>query len=241
MVATRFLGRPVRRFVQIVPAIAAAAFVTGAVEGASILNIASDNANSAEGLGSFTGTIQYTTDSPFSTTGTLMISLTNTSDASNGGYITGFLFNIASQDNNASATLSNTPEPTHAFQNCSGNGLNGQPFGNPFDAGAALGGMYLGGGNPNGGIAVGATGTFYFTVSASDAGILTAESFVTGGGYAFDFIVRFRGFENGGSDKVPVNYTVVPLPAPVAMGLAGIAGVGLCSRSIRRRMTASKK
>jgi MYXO-CTERM domain-containing protein len=37
----------------------------------------------------------------------------------------------------------------------------------------------------------------------------------------YAFVVRFRGMENGGSDKVPANQ----LPAPGAAALLGLAGL----------------
>ena len=81
----------------------------------------------------------------------------------------------------------------------------------------SLSGTWLGGGAPQPGIAIGNTETFTFNVTATDAASLTEGSFLEGP-YAFDFVVRFRGLNNGGSDKVPT-----PTPGPVA--LAGIAGL----------------
>ena len=57
-------------------------------------------------------------------------------------------------------------------------------------------------------------------------------SFLEGGPYEFDFIVRFKGFLDGGSDKVPA--AVVPLPVPVAIGALGLLGVVLGRKRIRR-------
>jgi hypothetical protein len=60
-----------------------------------------------------------------------------------------------------------------------------------------------------------------FTVSAADAASLTAIDFINGP-YAYDFIVRFRGFNGGGSDKVPALVTVIPGPSAlcaIALGL----------------------
>ena len=60
---------------------------------------------------------------------------------------------------------------------------------------------------------------FTFTVAATDAASLTASSFLNGP-YQYDFIVRFRGFQPNGSDKVPA--MVVPGPTvltAMALGL----------------------
>ena len=78
--------------------LAAAALALGLT--ASVASAASTTFNITDGtphsgLGTYTGTIDY------DGAGLLSISLTNTSPAANGGYITGFLFNI---DGNASAS-----------------------------------------------------------------------------------------------------------------------------------------
>ena len=187
---------------------------------AGFISIQSDASNSTEQLGSFTGSIDYTYGSGVN--GTLIITLTNTSLAANAGLITGFVFNIDSEDPEASAVLQ---DATHPFLDTQGGSAS--PFGDDFDAGAALGGSFLGGGSPNAGIAVGETGTFTFLVTAPDALSLTADSFINGP-YAFDFIVRFRGFADGGSDKVPG----MIVPSPGALALLGFAA--FCGRRRRR-------
>ncbi len=156
---------------------------------------------STEQLGSFAGSLDYSPNGDG--TGTLVVSLTNTSPAGNGGFITGFLFNVDCDDPHIAITLE--PGSSHPFTFASGSG---EPFGSAFMAGAALGGSFLGGGNPNAGIAVGATGTFTFKVVTEQADDLGAADFVAGP-YEHNFVVRFRGFEDGGSDKVPA---ALPLP-----------------------------
>jgi MYXO-CTERM domain-containing protein len=181
---------------------------------ADLIGIQSNPAASTEGLGTFTGSIDYT-----AATSTLIISLTNTSPLANGGFITGFVFNIDSVDAGASATLQ--AGATHPFLNTGTESAS--PFGN-YEAGAALGGDWTGGGSPNSGIAVGGTGMFTFLVSASDSLSLTASDFITSQGPSqWDFVVRFRGFVDGGSDKVP---GVVPGPPALALLLLGLAGTG---------------
>lgn len=213
-----------------------AALVVGVMLGpglavqAGSIPIMSDGANSTEGLGSFTGSLAYEFD-PFADLGFLSVTLTNTSDPDNGGFITGFVFNIASADDDASATFTSG---SHPFENLTDGGLNAEPFGNPFDAGAALGGAFQGGGSPTQGIAVGDTGIFEFDVMAFDAADLTALSFLPGGPSEFNFIVRFRGFENGDSDKVPAS--VIPLPPALALGGLGLLGAMFGARRVRRSL-----
>jgi hypothetical protein len=109
------------------------------------------------------------------------------------------------------------PAPFQFVQNESGS-----PFGT-FDFGAALGGDFLGGGSPTDGIAVGDSRTFAFNVTGSDADAIGAGDFVSDG-----FLVRFRGFEDDGSDKVPGR--IVPTPAAVIAGLALLGLVGIQRR-----------
>lgn len=196
---------------------------------ADTVPISGDTANSTEGLGDFTGSITYTPT--MGDMGSLIVSLTNTSPLANGGFLTAFIFNINSTDSDASAMLLSTDTAT--FTGISD--VNGQPFGMNFDAGAsATGGQFEGGGNPSGGLTVGATGNFEFKITADDAALLTAADFFSEGPNAFNFIVRFRGFEDNGSDKVPAgpggNGPIIPLPSAAAL-----AGAGLFCLAGRRR------
>jgi len=190
--------------------------LAGASASADMISIAGDVGQSTEMTGAtFSGTLDYTFNGGDS--GTLMVSLTNDSPMDVGGFLTGFLFSIASADADASATLAMATDPD--FLNTGAQA--GPPFGE-FDAGAALNANWAGGGNPSHGMAVGAAEMFEFDVMASDAGALSASSFLGDGD---DFVVRFRGLENGGSDKVPV-------PAP-ATGMLALGGLALAAR--RRR------
>lgn len=198
-------------------AVAGLAAVVGLAQ-ADVVNIAGSVGNSAELSGAtFAGTLDYTYLS--GSAGTLVVSLMNSSASGVGGFLTGFVFNIASSDVGASATL--TAGNNANFLNT---GIeSAAPYGT-FMAGAALGADWLGGGSPVNGIAVGDTATFTFAVSALDASALSAASFMNGDN-DFNFLVRFRGLDNGGSDKVP------GVPAPGVMALLGLGGV----LSTRRR------
>lgn len=175
---------------------------------------------SSEGLGAFTGSFDYVASNATqgTLTITLTITLTNTSLVANGGFLTAFVFNAVNSVTNL--TLSTAPANFSLISNASAS-----PYGT-YAYGASTSSSFEGGGNPNRGLAVGASGTFVFNITASNAATLTASSFLIGGDDAF--VVRFRGFANGGSDKVPG--TIVPAPGSAALlGLAGLT----CAR--RRR------
>jgi hypothetical protein len=165
-----------------------------AVAGADTLHLSGLGSASTEGLGKFGATLDYAPSGVG--TGTLTVTLFNASPEENGGYLTGFAFNFVSSDPLAKAMLQ--PGAAYPFQFFSGKAA---PFGR-FMAGAALGGSWQGGGNPTFGIPVGEEGTFVFTIIAVDAAMLTSANFASGPN-PYDFVVRFKGFEDGGSDKVP--------------------------------------
>lgn len=158
-------------------------------------------------------------------TGELTVSLTNDTPGSVGGFLTGFLFRA---DAVSGASL-NSANPT-TFGNIGS--ASGAPFG-MFDGGAALGGNFLGGGNPSNGLGLGESGTFTFSVTSADAATLSAIDFL-GSTDEPGFLVRFRGLADDGSDKVPGGGgsvdVAVPLPGAGALAAAGLALVGLRRR-----------
>lgn len=142
----------------------------------------------------------------------LSLDLTNTSNPSNGGYLTGFLLELPNSSSftkwqtNSNLTAL-TPNQEH---------YSGAPYGN-FDYGYALGGNFLGGGSPTSGISVGKTGHFEFSqwnnVNGFDVGdffenLSTLEQNDT------NLLVRFKGFKDGGSDKVIGIFTPPPSANP---------------------------
>ena len=155
--------------------------------------------NGVEGLGSFSGDFDFATSG---NTSTITISLTNTSPAANGGFLTAFAFNIPSAFTLQTLTSDFDFVPLSYP-------VNAQPFGDDFDIGAALNKPFNGqpswegGGDPTGGIGVGETGEFIFTLSGTDLGSLTTANFFSQPDPWF--VARFRGFPNDGSDKVPIN------------------------------------
>jgi hypothetical protein len=205
------------------------------------------------GLGSYEGTFVYV---PLSAgDAELTITLTNTSPADNGGYLTALAFNNpGGRITGATLTPSNTNFQLLGAPGFS-DGVNGSSFGH-FDLGASTSNAFLGGGNPNKGIGVGQTATFLFVLTGSDLDGLDVSSFFTtlsappgDGSGNVAFVGRFRGFNDGGSDKVPgvdppvieppsfepPSFPVEQVPEPAAWVLAAVgAGLALAGWRARR-------
>ena len=192
-----------------------------AAASADMLPIGDNSAYSTEGLGHFSGSIAYTFLG--GTTGRLDVSLTNTTSASVGGFITAFMFRVHDEMGPIASSL--TASDNNLATDIPA-GTSGVPFPGSWIGGAGLTASWLGGGSPTGGIGVGSTGTWSFTITGANASMLTAVSFVknTVNDDIYSFIVRFRGMEGqaGGadSDKVPG----LDLPAPGTAALIGLTG-----------------
>ena len=207
--------------------------------------------------GLFTGSLSVTNQT--TTSAVITAQLTNTSPPSNGGYITGFAFNdpnVNSKGNVNGVTSfapSYSPAAGQAFTLIGGpsysNTVSTSPYGY-FDIGAAVGGNWLGGGMPSDGLAVGQTGTFTFLVTGTGLNNLTAANMLaamSSNGTA-GFVVRFRGFADGTSDKDIAGVVTPPppppppptaIPAPPGLVLAGMGfGCLLLGRLRSRRNSA---
>ena len=187
-------------------------------------------------LGSFEGSFAYDAD-----TDSVLVSLTNTSPIANGGFITAFAFNLP-DDVFGGAVLSLTTDPE--FQLLFGvDSVDAPPLGS-FDIGATTDPgdppptprdpSWLGGGNPDRGIGVGATASFAFALTLigpepTTDQILSVLSIPTGSGLdRYPFAVRFRGFTvppgADDSDKV-VGGAAVPEPGSLLLLASGAAAL----------------
>jgi hypothetical protein len=145
-----------------------AALSAAAAVNADTIQIFGDTANSTEGIGDFDGTITY--NPTMGNMGQLLISLTNTSEAANGGFITAFVFNTGDADDPDVDYISGAANFQGIFD------VNGQPFGMGFVAGASTSDSFEGGGNPSAGLGVGDVGNFEFKITADNAAPSTSTS-----------------------------------------------------------------
>jgi hypothetical protein len=169
-----------------------------------------------DGPGQCTATVNITGN-------VLTITLTNTSPALNGGFITAAAFNFTA---GTTVNTFGTTNANFALFGPSPTGWTGSvsPDGTRTHLISATGNDYNGGGSPNGGTGVGASVTFTLTLAALNGN--TEQSI-------FDsMLIRTRGFEDGGSDKDPLTRTPVPEPATMLLLGSGLAGV---AAKIRRR------
>jgi len=138
---------------------------------ADIVTMESNTALSTEGLAAFTGSMEYVYLG--ANVGTLTVSLTNTTDASIGGYLTAFMFRAPGEYGSLTSVLTSS---TYAGMTDIPAGSNGSPFPGSWIGGAGIGGTWLGSGSPNPGVAVGDTGQWVFSITGAMASSLSAPA-----------------------------------------------------------------
>jgi hypothetical protein len=190
----------------------------------------------------FSGTMSY--DSALSR---LTVFLQNDSPLDNLGSLTGFVFN---SDGDAVATYSD-PDLGGGFQALTdGPGANAGAFGQ-YEYGAALGGDFMSGGDPDNGFFPLESGNFFFnvTINGSAAGdAVKVEDFLSQNGVNgtinAPLAVRFRAFADDGDNIVGVKAkevpppSAIPLPAAAWSALSGLALLPIFRKRMTRRRPA---
>ena len=185
---------------------------------------------------SFTGTFDYD-----ASTTTVTVTLLNTSPASLDGAITGFAFNIPDAADVTNVVFG-TSDPDFDVLGASSfdNSVNAAPLGS-FDIGAGTGVSFEGGTPSVSDITPGVSGTWTFAFTGTGLSSLTSADFLstlsdpTGGNTPEDFVVRFQGFADGGSDKVPNGGGGGVVPEPGTLMLMGLGAASLVARRRARR------
>lgn len=209
--------------------VAAAGLFSGSpAASASPITLTGDIAHSTAHTGAnFQATFNYV-----NATSLLTLSLTNTTPSMEAGDLTGFVFDIDKAGNTAVLQSTSNASFLDLATSSHANATLAAPFGT-FQDGAALGGMWEGGGNPNNGITAGQTATFTFKVTGANALTLNTADFVHDG-----FVARFKNLcllSSSGSDKVPSLPTAAPLPASAWAGVMGLVALGAVGLKRRRR------
>ncbi len=199
---------------------------------ADTISLTSNGLSGVEHLGAFTGTVSFTALSP--TSATLEVTLTNDPLTAPGGKLVAFAF-----DNPGDKVTKVTQSEVDHWGLLGGGGktpfqdtISASPFGE-YDIGSSISASWLGGGSPRNGLVAGASLTWVFALAGHDLDTIQAADFN-------DIAVRFRGFDNGGSDKVqdppPPKKDDTPIPEPGSLILlgAGLLGVGAASWRMKK-------
>lgn len=206
---------------KMLPIVAAAALAVPTA--ADTIHISSNNAESSNtsSYGGFEGTLTFNDlGGGFAR---VVIMLENTSSFD--GWLTALAFDAAAGTSGFSFDAGASSGLGAAWSDLTGP-INTAPFGSRA-SGASTSSGWEGGGDPHHGLAAGATATWVFNGSVASSSVSAADFLSPNGGN--NLVVRFRGFSNGASDKLPGQ------EIPAVPGLGGVAALGFAGLTRRRR------
>lgn len=181
-------------------------------------NAASPNANS---YGGFIGSLQY--DFMGGSSAKMTLTITNTSQFD--GKLVAIAFDSATGTSGWGFSPAMSSGLSASWGDIAGS-ISTAPFGTR-SYGASTSSQWLGGGSPNNGLYSGDTGVWVFegtgSASVSAADFLSPNS-------DYNLLIRFRGFSNGASDKLPATP-----PGDIVPGIAGLPVLVLAGLARRRR------
>jgi hypothetical protein len=203
--------------------VAALAFIVALVPAVSDATLVGDCSGPLENLGACTKTVTYD-----STTNKLTITLENTSPAANGGFLTADAFDLGAPELGDISVIAFTKDAVFtdfalfpAPLPSSGGNIPVPPFTDlDREFVISIGGDWVQEDpfvSPSTGIPVGESATFTLTLSAD-----ISESSLFG----TNEVIRFRGFEDGGSDKTFTTVTTVPQPGTLILLASALVGIG---------------
>lgn len=209
---------------RILVGIAAATLVSCSAFAGPITVVGDGTTNNNGDPGNFKATFSYAYNAT-AMAYQLTVTMENTT-ASGNGNLTGFAFggvaiaDIAMTLSSVSGTGATTDPDWFFVANTTWN-----PYGT-FKYGATLPPNFNGGGSGASGIDTSETGTFVFNVTGSGAGLLDESDFLQDNAEGEFILVRFKGLAGDeGSDHLPGQIVLIPLPAPVWMAGAGLLAV----------------
>lgn len=211
------------RLVSIVVLMLAGTMSTVAI--ADMILITSNNAASSNqtSYGGFFGSLQY--DFLGNDSALMTLTLTNTSQFD--GKLVALAFDAAADTSGWTFSPAMSSGLSSAWSDIAGS-INTAPFGMR-SFGASNTSSWVGGGSPNTGLHVGDTGVWIFEGMGADS-VSAADFLSPNGGY--NLMIRFRGFSNGASDKLPA---MPDEPPPVVPGFVGLPLIALAGLRRRRR------